>query len=642
MADRLRQRKFHGGQAMVEFAILLVIIMTLLSGMIYINRLLMFDFWAQQEARFLAFEQTWVPSAAHFDPVTTAKDKLENSAFFHRPRLLDRLDRQREAEDAGSVNDLLTMFASRWSSLSEQLRGDKKISEIENLGTDQPVVVANRSSIWHERTDRWWARSRGKLDLVQTAMAAQNFTGRATSGRSIELEVRSRDRKMNHHLPDYQQQLCKGFYELLHKVEFGEKLCGALANRLVHYGYPKGTTEFSSASCASTWEQGFAEHLAVNVDFPEAYRDFGERLSWGEVPQTALSVTVNRVAVNQFYSFFDIAVGAARLASIPQIVADRIDVFDAMKHESIDRMFSDLRYIGSSAALLDITGSIAALLLADPTNHSSNVEKQIEDIINVVLHADVDTGLRQLYLFNPTYLPVPPDMLSFGAGFFSGAMKNLLHHEPGRDTIIADLVTNSNKEVVATYETGNGAFAAATRRFDTSNRELSSKFYLVTQPWHIHRRVNGTGPYREIGDERDDIDEESDEAVLRRRVMGLWLLPSNPGALLDPILQMPELNFLDFLSDILDDISGFAGTIKEWVFENPIEDFTEFLADIPGLGRIVPTLPEFPAVRPGAYPGTEEIEGDRLTTEDRNFEDYLREQRRYNPPAKPKFFDDEM
>src|SRR5262245_12400574 len=98
------------GQAMVEFVILLIVIMALCSGMLYCTRLLSADYWAQQEARYLAFEQEWAPREEYVDSVAEPIQKLDDRLYFHRPRGVDAMDTDRKVDDAGGLNQLMSFL----------------------------------------------------------------------------------------------------------------------------------------------------------------------------------------------------------------------------------------------------------------------------------------------------------------------------------------------------------------------------------------------------------------------------------------------------------------------------------------------------------------------------------------------------
>src|SRR5690349_10274759 len=107
-----KQRSSLLGQAMVEFVILLTIIMIMISGMLYFFRLHLYQFWAQQEARYLAFEQTWVPAGYYASHGGGPDSLLQGTAdTFMRPGVVSGLTATRNTSNFGSMADLIpTLF----------------------------------------------------------------------------------------------------------------------------------------------------------------------------------------------------------------------------------------------------------------------------------------------------------------------------------------------------------------------------------------------------------------------------------------------------------------------------------------------------------------------------------------------------
>jgi hypothetical protein len=187
-------------------------------------------------------------------------------------------------------------------------------------------------------------------------------------------------------------------------------------------------------------------------------------------------------------------------------------------------------------------------------------------------------------------------------------------------------------------------FPAIRRRFNTENIRLRSRFFLITQPWHIDRRVDGTGDYRELGGQLDTVNDSTDEGVLRRRVAGFWLVPTPANGLVEPFLDVAGLEGVSSLLSTVDVLSGALAVIKELLVENPLNKIFNAIKEIPGFNSLEPPLPEWPAVRPQAYPGSNEIEGDKLMAgsgDGRTFQDYIDEQREFNPEPDPTFGDDD-
>ena len=80
----MKQIQRSSGQAMVELVLMLFLIMGLCIGMLFSIRLLTFQFWAQQEARYIAFEQVW-PSAAVGNPAQDPIEDLNDAGRFAVP-----------------------------------------------------------------------------------------------------------------------------------------------------------------------------------------------------------------------------------------------------------------------------------------------------------------------------------------------------------------------------------------------------------------------------------------------------------------------------------------------------------------------------------------------------------------------------
>ena len=225
---------------------------------------------------------------------------------------------------------------------------------------------------------------------------------------------------------------------------------------------------------------------------------------------------------------------------------------------------------------------------------------------------------------------MPPEFGPLAGGLQSGLMKNVL----SQDTNLFDeQIENSNKEVIVTYEADKGIFPAARRRFDTEGITLSGRFFLITQPWHIPRRTCPTCDYRELGDERDGIDDDTEEGVLRRRVLGLWLFPKQPTAMLDAVSGIPELNSLDGVFSAFSAVDDAISEIAGFIADNPLRDISDALSELPIVGDLIPVIPQFPAVRPQAYPGSEEMTDDNLMGNSREFSDYVEEQKEFKDRA---------
>ncbi|MCB0358929.1 MAG: pilus assembly protein, partial [Bdellovibrionales bacterium] len=629
--------KRSAGQAMVEFVLILFLVMILCSGMLFAHRLLLFQFWAQQEARYIAFEQTWVPHWASVDPYSTPISDLSDGAFYHRPSSVERIqgDAEKDVSDDGDVTDLTGFWA----------KADEPSSPTKTM-----LASLRGEDMWYRRTG---SLSDLDLSLVATAFASSPIDDMFHSSDSISLDPRE---NVDQPRDVRDQELGEKFTYLLERGGFGEKLCNAMEGFLARRGVSRGSSYFSDEECPAYFEREFGEQLGDNLDFPAIFRDFGYELDWGLEPHEALQVTVERAVAEQFYamSAFDTAVKAAFLGAIPYITAGRLDVTPLPFAGKTLQMIGDARYLGSSVAVGLVNTQLSALVLGLPTSNA-DAEKALEDAANLILHHDAADffggyapGVDNGFFLNPLYLPVPPYFGQVAGSLQSGLMKNVLAREGGSlfsaEDLIEPWVDNSNKLAEVDYFAGNGLFPAATKRW-SGNRTLTSRFYLVTQPWHIRRRESPFGPFREKGDQYDDWDDVTEEAMLRRRVEGLWLFPSNIVALAEPITDLLP-GELGGVMDGFEAIGSIIGDIKSFVLvDNPLFDILDFLSNIPGFGAFVPTIPKWPAVRPDAYPQSAEMTSnsstalgsDQLMDEQRNFEDYIDEQLDNDPIAAPEF-----
>lgn len=625
----------HSGQAMVEFVILLTIIMTLCAGMLYSSRLLTFEFWAQQEARYIAFEQTWVPSMWRTNEAGAVIDdpigELDNGAFLHRPELVGELEADKDINNDDGVTELIS---GAYASLRRVFSPEESTDGVK----EAPVMVASTGSIWDRRTSTWFESE--PFELLQTAHATQSpLVRRRVGGTSFPDNPRQAPRPRFF----YGESPLEGhFVRLMKTVGFGERFCGAANNYLAKQPMVLDGHPFAAGDCAERFDRDFGIHIARNLDYKEFFRDYEYQLDWGLGAQEALEVTAERAIANQFYSFFDDAVSVMFSVSVPYIVGGRLSTSAELADESITRMLADLRYIGSSAAIGAIIAAFSSINWSDPGNQSSDIAKELEDTLTDILHVDAANLLPVIgngFLLSPEYLPVPPTFGPFAGGLFSGPMRAVLSKEA--DSLETTLIDQSNKMAEVSYHADRGLFPAARRRWDTSGKVLTSRFYLVTQEWHIPRREGRTGDWRDKGTQDDDLDLETEEAILRRRVFGLWLIPTPLSAFLEPILGAVSGtetgDVMEAMFGALEVLDGFVSLIKDFIADNPFLDLIEGLSEIPGIGSFIPTLPEWPAVRPEAYPGSVEMQGDRMSGSVRSFPDYIEEQHNNNPEPDPEF-----
>ena len=632
------------GQAMVEFALMLLVIMALLVGMVHVANLLNYDYWAQQEARYLAFEQTWVPASYYEATGETPQTLLTNGQYLHRPKSVSRLDADKDVSDEGSLSVLLSSLFSP----TDAHRGTEA-----GAGTK---YAASSESIWHRSTSEWLAGIKRRTELVKAAYAGlSGDSGIKREVNEVEpslYQPRLTQAILSEYSPD---SLERGVYQVLETVDFGEKFCAGMRDVFSKHNWQPGVQAFSERSCGETYNTDFAIHLAQNVDMKGMFRDYAYQLEGGVDHVQAIDAVLQVEITNQFYSFFDDAVALARIGAVPYIVGVRAEKSLGGSLQDVIRIITQARYVGSSIAVGLISGGqLTQVLGVDPTSRNVAAEKNLQDTIFSVLHADVPDVS---YALSPLYLPVPPMFFGGMSALQNAAMENVLRGgedaigdffgDPAGDDsdLIDPLIYNSNKESVVRYDSGKGIFPAAARRFK-NDTTLTSRFFLVTQPWHIPRRESPTGAYRQIGTQTDGIGEQSEEAMLRRRVAGLWLFPSAPGAFFKAPFEYLDVDGLDAVFDVVSGVDSFIATIKTQLIDNPITKLFDALSDIPLIGGLVPVIPKFPAVRPAAYPDSIELrdqahsEDDQLTGEVRNFSDYIDEQLDYNPEPKPEFDND--
>lgn len=625
-----RRTRAEAGQAMVEFVIILIIVMAVCAGMCASIRLLTFQFWARQEARFLAFERVWSADEFYSDNGQDPASLLDAGTDIGRPEIVTGRQHTRNTNDDGSVTNLLSWLRGSSPQEPEEERQDEEVP-IEHRGDSKSILLARTTP--------------GEMiSWVNTAFARQGAGAGELLGLS-DMPSPQPDGPREHPVPTGpKERLGRGFEGVLERHGFGPQFCDAMVKKFRGGGRPDLAAQFSDADCGPRMNEDFGMYLGENLDFQEFFHDYSDRLEFGDAPDEAMRGTIRHSVGNHFYSFFDTLVSSSRALAVPTLLTGAITADGAIAANST-RLISDARYLGSSIAVVAITVA-AVQLLTPPFSNSTDadaiLEKERDFIINV-LHVDVgSTAGGAGYFLSPAYLPVPPVFGATAPAIQEAVMKNALFEE---DSLIPKLIENSNKRVQVTYKAQGGLFPAATRRFaGIEDVELTSNYYLVAQPWHITRRISSSGEYRQKGDEFDGIDENTEEGMLRKRVSGIWLFPSNPGAFLQPISAIPGLGFLGPVFSAFEPIGSLIGIIKSFVLvDNPIFKILDMLHDLPGIGSFIPTPPKFPAVRPDAYVGSTEMTGDdtskkdQLMGSDRNFEDYLNEQRDNNPEPNPTF-----
>ena len=625
IAHKAECNRFLGqaGQAMVEFALLLLVIMTLCAGMLYVSRLLTFQFWAQQESRLVAFNLDWVAQSGGIDEYAIVSD----GAKLHQPKVVRKLDSTHNGANDGSISTLLTSLTSDDLSAVQSNVRSVPISEISDSGV---MLASNRSSLWFSRTKDWLRGIDRKLQVIDSAFAIQ--------GRDLTGEIATDD------LPEFDalSSAEKGFIALLERVNFGNGFCRGMSDFLSGRGFDPKQTVFSGSECDGNYNFAFGRYLARNFDMPNFTREYGLHLQSGVGPGPALQATIEEVVASEFYSFFDNTV-KQQFPQAPDYISDhQSDSKNNVLGNDYDRMVNDARYIGASNTLSDIKDAINKIINANESSHSWQDGLSLENEINNVLYADGDSsglGGQLGSWLSLSYLPVPPTLSPAAGGIFAGPMRNALANESS--DYIDEQIDQSNKMVRTTYEGDKGLLGVARRRF-SANKTLESRFYLVTQPWHIERREGGTGDYRELGGQFDLTDQPTDEGVLRRRIQGLWLLPSDPGAFLQPLLDLMQAAGAPDLSGVTDVMSVVKEPlqlVKDLIGgDNFINKLFITLKDFAGIDL---SLPLQPAVRPVVYPNTVELKDDKLMGgSPRDFGNYISEQKDWKDVKPDPEFDD--
>ena len=583
------------GQAMVEFVIILTILMTMISGMLYFFRLHLYQFWADQEARYLGFEKTWVPDTYYKSLGEDSVDALQGDAEgFIRPKVVTGLGVTRDRQPFGSMSDLIAGVFSK---------NDARIEDIQIGGIVESAYASQSLGI-------------GRLGIGDPSEPTQKETNLVYPSALPQLDVAIENR--------------------LHKAGFGELFCSSVVTLTEKYGLQPRTNSLSDIRCASLVESQLSSYIAVGTDIPEMVQGVSDKVQQGVEISNAVQEVTTDVVAEGFYTFFDNEVNSKFGDAQNEILAHRGATALGAADSSVLRMITDLRYIGSSAAIAAILGEVVAIGARSIGNRDSVAEKNFEDGLNTILHIDAANIFPIIgngYFLNPTYLPVPPIFGPLAPGLFSGTMRTALSLDSGD---VGEMIEQSVKKVTVTYDSANGLFSGATRRFRTGVK-LESSFVIDTDPWHIQRRENGTGPYRDIGGEFDTVSQSTEEGQLRRRVNGMWLFPTPPDAFFDPILSFVGLDALTSLVDAFRPLGNILSEIKSFITNNPLVELTNTLSQIPVINAFVPRFPVWPVARPDAYPGSVEMKDDKKMGNTREFKDYVDEQREFNPAPDPEF-----
>ena len=588
---------FMLGQAMVEFTIILFLIMILCSGMLYSHRLLNFDFWAMQEARFMAFSKTWVQIEGgcddDYNAILSDDDKMK------RPKTIRKVEPTRAEMPDEEVGQLLAM------------------------NKELPV-----NSVWQQKTSDMIDYYKEKASFVSTALA--------TSFGDVDIldDLSNNDASNYVYESDYE----RGIVELLKDTQFGKQFCGTMKRVLLKYGVSPELTEFSSEksdSCASNYDSAFGVYLARNVNLRSLYDSYSWRLKEENVG-IALENVIKQEVINQFYSFFDDEVKDSFTSSLDYLSIDRHMIFNQLTGAYFNSLIAEARYFGAANALSKIQDYIDRLRDGAYRNRNPEFVLSRDRFFSDILHIDVAShhyAGGNWFELHEDFHPFPEDLGFAFDDLFDGVMENVLYNEDDSEKEL--LLEESNISVEVQYPAEHGLFSAATRRFDVEGKNPKARFYLVTQPWHIPRLFyDGAGSdYFSKGSSSDLMGARTDEGLLRKRTYGLWLMPRRPDKMILPLAEVAAGTVsydlgqvISELGDVIDFI-GVADTPD--AVSKPFEILVSATQEISNLIGFDFSPPVWPAVRPDAYPGSTEIVNDNLAGPgtNRTFSDYVNEQR---------------
>jgi len=635
----------QSGQAMVEFAILLIIIMTLCAGMLYISRLLTLQFWAQQDARLLAFEQTWVPLLGREHGIPNSVLDLDDGEKLRRPKSARGATINRELEsnpDTAGMNDIF----ARLFGFGDSANSPDVMNEEGSSADGSAIMLAKENkSVWTERTDPRMFDS-PQIDLVETAYAAQDVDLNVLEND----EIQPREMQGVTYPSVRREKRERGLTNLLERSEFGRRLCRRV-DLLLEVNKITPPKDYIEKDCAAAFNSEFGKHLATNLDFTEIFRDYalqleGVQSEGGVGPRVAISNTIQQVIAHELYSFFDQRVKQSFDTAPDHTSNFTTDVSNLLfDNNEYLRLFQleYLRYVGQLLALTEFGDSLNSL--TDWSSSSRDVAglKQLENDIGDVLFDDATDdfplpGLNGFWMTAYDIIPIPSLTSVIGPLFDVFATQYLSEESD----LIDPLINESVKETEVSYNPTPVTFKPAERRFATGGRNMRGRFYLLTQPWHITRRIHDDADtsYRELGGQLDDKSMNTDEAILRRRVWGMYIVPSQPTDLLNLLSSiMPDdfdTSFIDDSVDALEPVDDVVSAMKEGLLNSKFNDLIDFMNDLSFISMDRFKLPEWPAVRPQAYPDTIEIQDDKLAGEERDFNKFLDEQNQ-NPKPNPKF-----
>jgi hypothetical protein len=210
-----------------------------------------------------------------------------------------------------------------------------------------------------------------------------------------------------------------------------------------------------------------------------------------------------------------------------------------------------------------------------------------------------------------------------GIGAFEGLMAN----------VFAELSADQNPEIANSIISsrvsyfGNGSERVDRKRNFRTASGSTSNFVLVTNTWDTPRRTSINGAWRTLGDQTDSSDSSTEEGVMRKRTRGLWLIPSDPVALMRPATDLLPTYMQGPSNFIQGPARGAIVEVKKIILDdNPLQKIFNLLNSLPIISELDLNLPQWPSVRPAAYPGSPEMNGDMMTGGRRSFQTYIDEQ----------------
>jgi len=340
------------------------------------------------------------------------------------------------------------------------------------------------------------------------------------------------------------------------------------------------------------------------------------------IPSAKLSVRQRRNSDDRerFRNYFwnEIFAGASQASKVIEDgnqAATRLSTSEEASLRSIDA------YMGTQNAL-DIFDSYLSNLAGNQTPGAAEAALRDSDFQRDLFNQDVNTSIARI-TDNFTLSKIFAPKKSY-IGAFEGLMKNVLSKDSSNiDSEIDNSVLHSSVRM-----DGMSSVLQSLPLRGVSSTSLTSNLYIITDPWDVDRQDGGS--WKDLGSETSSYKDNDEEGLLKRRTLGLWLIPSNPGALLEPMTDLFPRELQSVANDLNGPISSFVGWVKGLLADNPLNKILDAVHRLPVIGSIFDFhLPEWPAVRPQAYPGSREMSGDMLSGSGRDFPAYVNEQRQF-------------